>query len=177
MSFLPSLQTIKGVCILDNDGKRVVSKYYDTKDQTFATAKDQKVFEGKVFKATEKSSSEIVAINNYTVVFRSNVDLFFYVFGDSRENELMLLSVLNAMYESISMILRKNVEKRALFDHMDSILLICDEIVDRGILLECDPNNIVNRVHVKTEDIPLSEQTVTQVSYDILKSFNWLSQS
>ena len=39
--------------------------------------------------------------------------------GDSRENELMLLSVLNALYESISMILRKNVEKRALFDHMD----------------------------------------------------------
>jgi len=60
---------------------------------------------------------------------------------------------------------------------MDSILLICDEIVDQGILLECDANNIVNRVHVKAEDIPLSEQTVTQVSYDILKSFNWLSQS
>ena len=31
---------------------------------------DQKVFESKVFKATEKSTSEIVAINNYTVVFR-----------------------------------------------------------------------------------------------------------
>ena len=35
--------------------------------------------------------------------------------------------------------------------------------MDQGILLECDANNIVNRVHVKTEDIPLSEQTVTQV--------------
>ena len=42
--------------------------------------------------------------------------------GDSRENELMLLSVLNALYESISMILRKNVEKRALFDHMDRLV-------------------------------------------------------
>ena len=50
------------------------------------------------------------------------MDLFFYVFGDSRENELMLLSVLNALYESISMILRKNVEKRAVFDQMDRLV-------------------------------------------------------
>eukprot|EP00116_Pleurobrachia_bachei_P010933 sb/3471195/ len=147
MSMIPSLKTIKGICILDNDGKRVVSKYYDTTDDTFATVKDQKAFEGKVFKATEKANSEIVAINNYTVVYRSNVDLFFYVFGDSRENELMLLSVLNALYDSISMILRKNVEKRAIFENMDSVLLICDEVADRGILLECDATNIVNRVH------------------------------
>ena len=70
MSLIPSLKTIKGICILDNDGKRVVSKYYDTNDDTFATVKDQKVFEGKVFKATEKANSEIVAINNYTVVYR-----------------------------------------------------------------------------------------------------------
>ena len=53
------------------------------------------------------------------------MDLFFYVFGDSTENELMLLSVLNAFYESISMILRKNVEKRAVFDHMDRSVLSC----------------------------------------------------
>lgn len=177
MSLLPSLNTIKGLCILDNDGKRVISKYYDAADQTFATVKDQKSFESKMFKATEKSSSEVVALSNYTVVFRTNVDLLFYVIGDSMENELMLLSVLNALFESMSLILRKNVEKRALFENMDSVLLIVDEIVDQGILLECDPNHVVNRVHVKNEDIPLSEQTVSQVSYDILKSFNWLSQS
>ena len=70
MSLLPNLCTVKGLCILDNDGKRVISKYYDTKDDTFATVKDQKLFESKMFKATEKSASEIVAINNYTAVFR-----------------------------------------------------------------------------------------------------------
>jgi len=158
---------------LDNDGKRVVSKYYDTTDDTFSTIKDQKTFESKLFKATEKAASEIVAINNYTIVYRSNVDLFFYVIGDSRENELMLLSVLNALYESISMILRKNVEKRAIFDNMESILLICDEVVEGGILLEADPNNVVNRVHVKSEDIPLSEQTVTQVIHTAKEQLKW----
>ena len=53
-----------------------------------------------------------------------------------------------------------------------SILLICDELVDQGIMLECDPNNIVSRVHVKTEDIPLSEQTVTQVSVHYIHAYN-----
>ena len=44
------------------------------------------------------------------------------------ENELILSAVLHTLYESISAVLHKNVEKRALFDHMDSILLIIDEV-------------------------------------------------
>ena len=59
--------------------------------------------------------------------------MFFYVIGDSRENELMLLSVLNALYESISMILRKNVEKRALFDHMDRLV---------GLVIEAEEESL-----------------------------------
>ena len=39
MSLAPSLRTVKGICILDNDGKRIFSKYYDKDDQSFATVK------------------------------------------------------------------------------------------------------------------------------------------
>jgi uncharacterized membrane protein YkgB len=46
-----------------------------------------------------------------TCVYKSNVDLFFYVFGSSNENELMLSGVLSALYEAISITLRENVEK------------------------------------------------------------------
>ena len=46
--------------------------------------------------------------------------------------QLILASVLNAFYDSISHILRKNVEKRALLDNMDAIFLAADEICDGG---------------------------------------------
>ena len=42
------------------------------------------------------------------------------------------MSVLNCLYESVSMILRKNVEKRALLDNIDVVMLAMDEICDNG---------------------------------------------
>ncbi len=42
------------------------------------------------------------------------------------------MSVLNCLYDSISAILRKNVEKKTLLDNMDSALLAMDEICDQG---------------------------------------------
>jgi len=81
------------------------------------------------------------------------VDLFFYVMGSSHENEvhylqnimliayfihrififqLLLMSVLQCMYDSISQILRKNVEKRVVLDNLDVVMLALDEICDNG---------------------------------------------
>ena len=59
--------------------------------------------------------------------------------------------------------MRKNVEKRALFENLDIIMLALDEICDGGIVLESDPQEVVNRVALRTDDIPLGEQTVAQV--------------
>ena len=67
-------------------------------------------------------------------VYRSNVDLLFYVIGGSQENELILMNVLNCLFDSFSIILRKNVEKKALFDNIDMVFLILDEICDDGYI-------------------------------------------
>ena len=91
------------------------------------------------------------------------------------------MSVLNCVYDSVSQILRKNVERRALFDALDVVMLAIDEIVDGGIVLESDPNAVVNRVALRSDDIPLGEQTVAQVSHvfsfsnvELLKKFSLL---
>lgn len=52
--------------------------------------------------------------------------------GSSDENELILVAALNCLYDSISLILRKNVEKKALVENMDLAMLIIDEICDNG---------------------------------------------
>ena len=46
--------------------------------------------------------------------------------------QLILASVLNAFYDAVSQMLRKNVEKRFLMDHLDAVLLAIDELVDGG---------------------------------------------
>ncbi|XP_065838648.1 probable coatomer subunit zeta isoform X6 [Oscarella lobularis] len=64
----------------------------------------------------------------------------------------------------------KNVEKAALLDNLDGIMLIEDKIVDQGIVLESDPNTITQRTAMKLDDIPLSEQSVAQVGKHVLQT-------
>ena len=89
--------------------------------------------------------------------------------------QLLLMSVLNCVFDAVSLILRKNVEKRALFENLDIIMLAMDEICDGGIVLESDPNTVVNRVALRTDDIPLGEQTVAQVG--VLRAAYLIPQS
>uniref|UniRef100_A0A674MI84 Coatomer subunit zeta n=1 Tax=Takifugu rubripes TaxID=31033 RepID=A0A674MI84_TAKRU len=82
--FEPSLYTVKAVLILDNDGDRLYAKYYD---DTYPTVKEQKAFEKNIFNKTHRTDSEIALLEGLTVVYKSNIDLFFYVIGSSHENE------------------------------------------------------------------------------------------
>uniref|UniRef100_A0A8C1WYH1 Coatomer subunit zeta n=1 Tax=Cyprinus carpio TaxID=7962 RepID=A0A8C1WYH1_CYPCA len=90
--------------------------------------------------------------------------------GERLYAKLMLMSVLNCLFDSLSQMLRKNVEKRALLENMEGLFLAVDEIVDGGVILESDPQQVVHRVALRGDDVPLTEQTVTQVRVDALPS-------
>uniref|UniRef100_A0A087X7C7 Coatomer subunit zeta n=1 Tax=Poecilia formosa TaxID=48698 RepID=A0A087X7C7_POEFO len=167
----PSLHTVKAVLILDNDGDRLYAKYYD---DTYPTVKEQKAFEKNIFNKTHRTDSEIALLEGLTVVYKSNIDLFFYVIGSSHENELMLMAVLNCLFDSLSQMLsRKNVERRALLENMEGLFLAVDEIVDGGVILESDPQQVVHRVALRGDDVPLTEQTVTQVLQSAKEQIKW----
>uniref|UniRef100_A0A8D0AG13 Coatomer subunit zeta n=1 Tax=Sander lucioperca TaxID=283035 RepID=A0A8D0AG13_SANLU len=116
---------------------------------------------------------EIALLEGLTVVYKSNIDLFFYVIGSSHENELMLMAVLNCLFDSLSQMLRKNVERRALLENMEGLFLAVDEIVDGGVILESDPQQVVHRVALRGDDVPLTEQTVTQVLQSAKEQIKW----
>jgi hypothetical protein len=159
----PSLYIIKAILILDNDGNRLLAKYYD--DQSFQNLNDQKSFEKTLFKRTHKANGDIIMLDGLTIVYRSNVDLFFYVVGSTLENEIILVSILNCLFESLAQIMRKQrgVEKRYLLKYMNLVHLAVDEICDSGVLLEIDASQVVKRVCLKENDVPLSEQTLHHV--------------
>lgn len=78
---------MKGIAILDNDGNRILSNYYDS--ELFASIKEEKAFEKNLFSKTSKASGEIIMLDGLTCLYRSNVDLYFYVMGSTHENELV----------------------------------------------------------------------------------------
>jgi hypothetical protein len=98
-----SLYTIKGILILDAEGKRVAAKYYGN---DFPTVKEQLAFEKNLFGKTHRVNSEIIMFDNIIAVYRSMADIYTYVFGGADENELILSSVLSALFETLSHLLR-----------------------------------------------------------------------
>ncbi|XP_020348850.1 coatomer subunit zeta-1 isoform X4 [Oncorhynchus mykiss] len=175
-SLEPSLYTVKAVFILDNDGNRLLSKYYDT--ELYPSMKEQKNFEKNVFNKTHKADTdEIAFVEGMTIVYKCSIDLFFYVVGSAQENELMLMAVLNCLFESLGQILRKNVERRCLLDNMDGVFLVVDEIIDGGVILESDPQQVIQKVNYRADENPLSEQSVAQHITDKLAMTSNIMQS
>ena len=156
---LPGLSSVLAVCILDNDGNRIWAKYFSS--ERFPAVADQRKFEQKLFGKTHTSNNEIILLDHVTVVYRSNVDVHFYVMGSVDENEVMLHNLLYCLYECVSRLLGKNgVEKRFLLESMDGLQLIVDESVDGGIILESDPEMIMQRLNFLTvEEISIGGVT------------------
>ena len=63
----PTLYTVKGILILDNDGKRIWANYYDS--NVFPTLKEQTTFEKSLFSKTAKANAEVRICNLITVHF------------------------------------------------------------------------------------------------------------
>ena len=72
-------------------------------------------------------------------MYRSNVDVFLYVMGSQQENELILVSVLNCLFDTLSQMFRKNVEKRSLMDNLDAVFLAVSR------------ESVAVRLHCKTD--------------------------
>ncbi|KAM9267246.1 coatomer subunit zeta-2 [Morus bassanus] len=146
----PSLYTVKALLILDSLGQRLLAKYYDG---TFPTAKEQVAFERSIFSKTHhRAGGEIACLEGLTIVYRSSIDLFFYVVGGCQENELMLSAVLACLLDALGHLLRKEVEKRWLLDNMEGMFLVVDEIVDRGVILESDPQQVIQRLSLRAPE-------------------------
>ena len=89
-----------------------------------ASVKEQKDFEKSLFTKTHKGAGDVILLDNWTIVYRNNVDLLLYVVGSTNENEvrriwserksLRLIDLVNVKY-GFNMFIRSvefDVEKK-----------------------------------------------------------------
>lgn len=142
---------IKAFIVLDGEGTRIAAKYYSRAyfpDHASETEIEKKLFR-KARGVASKTDAEIVLIDGFTCVFRWSGDVIFFVIGGGDENELILVSVVDAIYESLSLLLRGTVDKKNIFQNFELLLLAMDETINGGIILELDPREIDARVMLK----------------------------
>eukprot|EP00904_Undaria_pinnatifida_P005218 jgi/Undpi1/1826/HiC_scaffold_12.g05213.m1 len=161
------LPQVKAIIILDEDGGRVSCKYHDRVE--FPNLGAEAMFEHKLFRKTKSvhapTEADVVLLDDVVAVFRSGLDVHLYVVGPAEENELILTAVLDALHETLLILLRGQIDRRTLLDNLALVLLTIDELVDAGKILEIDPSAIANRVLMRGADArqpQASELTVQQ---------------
>ncbi|XP_018419099.1 PREDICTED: coatomer subunit zeta-2-like [Nanorana parkeri] len=161
----PTLYTVRAAIILDQDGHRLLAKYYD---DTFPSHMEQREFERRVFHKTQRSENEVILVDGVTVLCQHLSDIVCYIIGGPDENELLLLSALTCICESLCHMLRKNVDRSSVLDNLDTAFLILDEIIDQGVILESESQRVVQRLSFKT----ISEPAFGFVLFDYITGSN-----
>lgn len=143
---------IKAIVILDSEGTRVATKYYSRDD--FPDKLSHAEFERKVFKKTRggtaRLDAEVAILDGLTVVYKSGADVTFCVVGGSDENELILVSVLDGLVDTVGALIKAPaLDRRALLNNLELLLLTIDEMVDGGVIFEMDPALVEARVMLR----------------------------
>lgn len=166
-----SLYSIKAVFVLDGEGKRLVARYYGT---DFANEAAQQAFEKSLFAKTHRVQLDVILFEGFTCVYRSFGDVFFYVIGASFENELVLVSVLDALYESVCIWFKDQFDALAILENLTIVLLLLDEMVDHGIILETSSEVLLQRVQLEPQT---SKKLAKAASSIVDKGLNGLKRA
>eukprot|EP00357_Protocruzia_adherens_P023359 CAMPEP_0114984964 /NCGR_PEP_ID=MMETSP0216-20121206/7584_1 /TAXON_ID=223996 /ORGANISM="Protocruzia adherens, Strain Boccale" /LENGTH=189 /DNA_ID=CAMNT_0002347189 /DNA_START=25 /DNA_END=594 /DNA_ORIENTATION=- len=152
---MSELGEVKAVLILDSDGKRIYAKYYTSILGTFREQHDfEKTLSSRLGKmgSSRQSDIDIMTANNFVVVFKNFGDFILFVVGDQNENELILSNVCDCVVEAVEIITKRRNEKRRLLEKLDLLMLLIDEMLDNGVILSMDANDIVGRIKMKEGD-------------------------
>lgn len=124
---------------------------------------------------------DIILYDSHLAVYKHSLDLILYFIAGPTENELMLSAALTSLTDALSMLLRNSLEKRAVLENLDLVLLCLDETVDDGydvpcpacvtyayaesdrIIVDTDAAAIASRVsrpRPDTTEIVINEQTI-----------------
>jgi coatomer subunit zeta len=133
-----SLYSVNAFIILDTEGNRVLAKYYRPKShpngesKDLLTLKEQKTFEKGLWGKTKKAGGDIILYEGHLAVYKHSLDLIIYFLASPLENELMLSTALGSLTDAFSLLLRNQLEKRAVLENLDLVLLCLDETIDDG---------------------------------------------
>ena len=198
-----TLYTTQAVVLLDAEGHRLFAKYFEplaAKDapapptmpaglaplvarNPFPTLKQQQKFEQSIWDKARRASGDLFQYEGHLVMFKASYDVYLFVIAPDRENELMIHSFLQSLYDTLTILLQSQVDKRTVLDNLDLVTIAIDESVDdgcvratdRSIILETDSAAIANRVtrtRPDTIEVQLNEQStyahLTRSDYECL---------
>ena len=76
-------------------------------------------------------------------------DCKFFISGSVDENELILVNMLDVIYDTLDTVLKGQLDKRTMLEHLELILLTIDETLENVQIMELDSEAVYCRVMMR----------------------------
>jgi hypothetical protein len=91
------------------------------------------------------------------VLFKLIGEVQIYVVADEDENEILLGEVLNCIQKVMGFVSKDKLTSNNIYNVLQEIVLVIDEIIDEGILVTLDAELIYSRIKMKDTE-PMSPE-------------------
>ena len=139
---------IKFILILDNSSKRLYSIYY-TND--YNTVESQLDFELRLAKisskfSVEKNDVDIFNYEKYNVICEIGKEVAIFIGQDEEDNEILLQEFFSAFKIQLYNFIGEDLTRKSILNHYKEIVMLIDEMVVGGIILNIDEHSLYDRV-------------------------------
>ena len=142
---------IKFIIILDNSGKLIYGRYFIDKDQ-----ERQREFEKQLcFQVKNLNISQdeldIFNIDDYNVFVKIIGEIAYFIGVNEDDNECLGYNFCKIFENCLGSITNDNFDRQKIYDNLDKIMLIIDEMVDNGLIINTDPESIEKLISHQNE--------------------------
>ena len=142
---------IKFIIILDNSGKLIYGRYFINKDQ-----ERQREFEKQLcFQVKNLNISQdeldIFNIDDYNIFVKIIGEIAYFIGINENDNECLGYNFCKIFENCLGSITNDNFDRQKIYDNLDKIMLIIDEMVDNGLIINTDPESIEKLISHQNE--------------------------
>ena len=133
---------VKFIIILDNSGKLIYSKYFIEKDQN-----RQREFEKQLcFQVKNLNISQgeldIFSMDDYNIFVKIIGEIAYFIGLNEEDNECLGYNFCKLFEICLGNITNDNFERPKIFDNLEKIIVMIDEMLDNGLIVNTDPDSI-----------------------------------
>ena len=142
---------IKFIIILDNSGKLIYGRYFIDKDQERQREfKKQLCFQVKNLNISQ-DELDIFNIDDYNIFVKIIGEIAYFIGINENDNECLGYNFCKIFENCLGSITNDNFDRQKIFDNLDKIMLIIDEMVDNGLIINTDPESIEKLISHQNE--------------------------
>ena len=133
---------VKFVIILDNNGKLIYSKYFTEKDQNRQREFEKQLcFQVKNLNICQ-GELDIFSMDDYNIFVKIIGEIAYFVGLNEEDNECLGYNFCKLFENCLGNITNDNFERTKIFDNLEKIIVMIDEMLDNGLIVNTDYDSI-----------------------------------